>query len=103
MRQYVEGLVLGLHIHCAESMLPVLPHRFERAARGPRSTEAMHQVGGVIGVPADPELEHDLTLLSVGEIDWNLDRAARIESRPPFTGKPRSGHGLRVLDTPIAP
>ena len=83
-------------------MLPVLPHRFERAARGSRSTEAMHQVGGVIGVPADPEFEHDLTLLSVGEVEWNLDRAAGIESRPHLAGKPRSGHGGRILESAVA-
>ena len=32
--QHVEGLVRCFHIHRAEGMIPVLPHRFEGAARG---------------------------------------------------------------------
>ncbi len=50
--QHVEGLVGRFHIDCAESVVPILPHRFERAARGSRSPKAMHQVPGVIGVSA---------------------------------------------------
>ena len=89
--QHVEGLVGRFHLHGAERVLPVLPHRFERAARGSRSSEAMHQVAGVIGVSPDAEPEDDLTLLPVGQLEWNLDRGAGIQSRPPLCRKAATG------------
>src|SRR5437762_12365145 len=60
VREHVEGLVGRFHLHRAQRVLPVLPHRFERATCGSRTSEAMDQVSSVIGVSPDAEPENDL-------------------------------------------
>ncbi len=55
--QHVQGRVRGLHADRAERVVPVLPHRFERAARRVGSPEAIGQVAGVIGVSPAPSLK----------------------------------------------
>lgn len=72
VRQDVEGWVGRFNMYCAKSVLPVLPHRFERVTGGGRSPEAMHQVDGFIAVSPYAEREDDLTLLPVGQLEWNL-------------------------------
>ena len=63
----------------------------------------MHQVAGVIGVSPRAEPEDDLPLLPVGELEWNLDRGAGIQSRPHLAGKPRPRHGGRIPKRAVAP
>src|SRR4030065_1863237 len=70
--QHVEGRVRCFHLHGAEGVVPVVPHRFERAKRGSRSPEAMDQMTGIIGGPPYAEREDELTLLSVGQLEGNL-------------------------------
>ena len=89
--QHVEGSVGRFHTDRAESVVPVVPHRFERVTRGSRSAKAMRQVAGVIGVPPYPEREYDLTLLPVGELERNLDCGAGIQGGPHSAGKARRG------------
>jgi hypothetical protein len=64
--QNVEGLVGGFHMNRTERLVPVLPHRFESAARRDRSPEAMCQVVGIIGIIPYTEPEDELTLFSIG-------------------------------------
>jgi hypothetical protein len=86
--QEVDGLVGCFHIHCAESVIPVLPDRFERVSRCSRSPKATHQVAGIIGILSYTEPEDYLTLLSVGKFEGNLDSGAWIQSGPYLPGKP---------------
>src|SRR5512139_1737491 len=92
--QEVDGLVGCFHLDCAESMVPVLPDRFESSSRGSRSAETTHHVAGIIGVPPYTQQEDDLTLLSVGQIEGDLDRGTGVQSGPHLAGKPRTGHRL---------
>ncbi len=101
--QHVEGRVRCFHLHGAERVIPVLPHRFERLARRGGSPEAMRQVAGVIGVPPDAEREDELTLLPVGQLEGNLDRGAGIQSGPHLAGKPRPSHGRRTPKRAVTP
>ena len=78
--QDIDGLVGCFHLHCAKRVIPVLPHCFERAARGGESPEMTHQFAGVIGIPPCAEPEDDLTLLPVGQLEWDLDSGAGIQS-----------------------
>src|SRR5207249_1256238 len=84
-------------------MLPMLPHRFERAARGGCPSEATQQITRVIGVSPDAEPEDDLALLPVGKFERNLDRGTRIQRRSHGSGKPRTGHRRRALQRAVAP
>jgi hypothetical protein len=80
--QEVDGLVGCFHIHCAESVIPVLPDRFERVSRCSRSPEATHQVAGVIGISPCAEPEDDLTFLPISKLEGNLDCGAGVQSSP---------------------
>ena len=80
--QDIDGLVGCFHLHCAERVIPVLPHLFERAARDGRSPETTHQFAGVIGISSCAEPEDDLALLPVGQLEGNLDRGAGIQGGP---------------------
>src|SRR5574341_625466 len=101
--QHVEGRVRCFHLHGAERVLPVLPHRFERAARRSRSPEATRQVAGVIGVSPYAEPEDELALLPVGELEWNLDCGAGIQSGPHFARKPQPSHSSRIPKRAVPP
>ena len=79
--QHVERLVGCVHIDRAQRVVPVLPHRFERARAGGRSAKALDQVAGVVGVPPHAEHEDDLALLPVGQFELDLDRGAGIQGR----------------------
>ena len=70
------------HLHCTERVVPVLPDHFKLAARGRRTTEAMNQVNGIIGVLPCAKPGDDLTLLAVCELEGNLDGGAGIEGSP---------------------
>src|SRR5882672_355804 len=78
--QDVEWLIGCFHLNGAERIFPILPYRIERASRGSRTPEAMHQVPGVIGASTYAEPEDDVTLLPVGQLKRNLDRGAGIQS-----------------------
>ena len=80
----------------AESVIPVLPHRFQGGTGRSRSPEAIHQVAGVIGVSPDPEPEDDLALLPVGQFEWNLDGCAGVQTDPHLAGEPRPSHCSRT-------
>ena len=80
--QDIDGLVGCFHIHCAESVIPVLPDRFERVVRGGSSTEATYQGACVIGISSCAEPEDDLTFLPISKLKWNLDCGAGIQSSP---------------------
>src|SRR4030042_4863871 len=67
--QEIDGLVGCFDIYCAERVIPVLPARFKRAARGSRSTKASQQGAGVSCLSPCAEPEAALTLLSVGQLD----------------------------------
>jgi hypothetical protein len=101
--QDIDGLVGCFHIHCAESMIPILPDLFERATRCSRSPEATHQGACVIGVSPYAEPEDYLTLLPVGQLEWDLDSGAGIQSSSDLAGKPRSGHRSRTPKRAVAP
>src|SRR5579863_1888397 len=62
--EHVEGRVGCFHLHRAERVLPVLPHRFERDLCPSRSLEATHQVSSVLGVSPHAKPENDLTLFA---------------------------------------
>ena len=78
-------------MYSAERVFPVLPHRFERATRGGRSPKAANQVPGIVGISPDAEPEDDLTLLPVGQLEWNMDCAAGIEPGPHFARQAATG------------
>ena len=80
--QNVDGLLRRFHLHCAEGVVPVLPHRFKRAARRTRGKEALHQAAGVRCATPHAEREYDLVLLPGGELECNLDGRAGIQSSP---------------------
>ena len=101
--QDVDGLVGCFHIHCAESVIPVLPDRLERFSRCSRSPEATHQVAGVIGILSYTEPEDYLPLLSVGKFERNLNSGAGIQSGPYLPGKPRPGQSSRTPKRAVTP
>ena len=101
--QNIERLIGSFDMNGAKRVIPVLPHRFERAARRSRSAEAVHQVAGVVGVTPDTEPEDDLAFLSVGEFKWNLDRGAGIQRGAHLPGKPQPVHGRRIPKRAVTP
>src|SRR5438105_11624498 len=62
----------------------------------------MRQVPGVIRVSSCAEGEDDLSLLSVSQLKWNLNRRARIESRSHSAGKARTSHRGGSGKRPVA-
>jgi len=101
--QDIDGLVGCFHLHCAKRVIPVLPHRFERAARGSRSPEATHQVASVIVISPCAKPEDNLTLLPVGQIEWNLDSSAGIQSGPYLAGEAQPGQRYGIPKRAVAP
>ena len=101
--QDIDGRVGCFHIHCAERVIPVLPDRFERVVRSSSSTEATYQVACVNGISPYAEPEDDLALLPVGQIEWNLDSGAGIQSRPHLAGEAQPGHRSRIPKGAVAP
>src|SRR3972149_11942252 len=101
--QEMYGLVGCLHLHCAKRVIPVLPYRFERVTRRSRTPETTHQFAGVIGIPPCSEPEDNLALLPVGQIEWNLDSGAWIQSRSCLAGETQPMHRCRISKCAIAP
>src|SRR3972149_7532294 len=101
--QDIYGLVGCFHLHCAKRVIPVLPHLFERVARRSRTPESPHQFAGVIRIPPCAEPEDDLALLPVGQIEWNLDSGAWIQSGSCLAGEPQPMHRRRIPKCAIAP
>src|SRR5512141_2201309 len=90
-------------MHGAERVFPILPHCFERTARSSRASKAMDQVSRVINASSDAESEDDFTLLPVGQLEWNVNRAAGIETGPHFSRQPQPGHRSRTAKRAVAP
>ncbi|MCJ7481900.1 MAG: hypothetical protein MUO31_02945 [Thermodesulfovibrionales bacterium] len=80
-----------------------MPDRFERVVRGGSSTEATYQVACVIGIAPYAEPEDDLALLPVGQIEWNLDSGAGIQSGPHLAGEAQPGHRGRIPKRAVTP
>ena len=81
----------------------MLPHRFERAARGSRSSKAMDRLSGLLDVSPDTEPEDDLTLLPGGQLEWHVDCATGIETGPHFARQAHPGHRSRIAKRAVAP
>ena len=101
--QQVEGLIRCVHIYRAESVVPVLPYRFERVTRSRGSAETMSQTPGVIGVSPCAEREYHFMLLPVAKLERNLDRGTRIQPGPHFAGKARPAHCSRTPKRAVTP
>src|SRR5438132_14046288 len=71
--QHVDRWVRRLDMDCTESLIPILPYRIERLAPGRRSAKALSKSTSVIGVLCDSERENNFPLLTLGEIERNLD------------------------------
>ena len=101
--QHVEGFVWCFYLHRAESVLPILTHRFERPARGSWPTKATYKVARSLGISSYTEPEDDLALLAIGELEADLDGGAGIQSRPYLPEQPRPSHGGGTSERAIAP
>ena len=101
--QNIEGRVGCFQLHGAESLLPILPYRFERAPRSRRSPETIDPVDRVTGVLPSAKHKDNLTLLPVGKIEGDLDSGAGIEGSPYLAGKPGLGHCSRTSKRAVPP
>jgi len=103
--EHVQGRVRRFHLHCAESVSPVLPYLCERSACSGRSPKALHQSCGVIGAApsSHAQPEDDLALLTIGQLERNLDGGAGVQSRPHLVGEMQAGHGGRMRRRAVAP
>ena len=57
----------------------------------------------LIDVSPDTEPEDDLTLLPGGQLEWNVDCGAGIETGPHFARQPQPGHRGWIAKRAVAP
>ena len=87
VRHHIHGGIGRFHGHRAEGSIPIGPDAFEGNAAGVRPPKTLDQMLHLPGVPTEPEAKARLPFLPVGQIERDLDRAARIQPRADVAGK----------------
>ncbi len=91
--EHIERGVRRLHMHCAQRVVPVFPHRFQRLACAGASAVSLDELLRFFGVASRAEDEHDLALLSFGQFDSRLDRRTGIQAGAGSAGQALATHG----------
>src|SRR5688572_8892330 len=65
--------------------------------------EAMHDAARLFCIAPDAEPEADLARFAIFELEWDLERGARIHARAHASRQPRTRHSRRVARSAIAP
>ena len=86
---HIHGGIGRFHLHRAEGSIPILPDTFEGATAGVGAAKAADQGLHVSSAPPHPEAKAGFPFLPVGQIKSHLHRAARVQPRADFAGKPR--------------
>ena len=102
--EHVERRVGRFHLHRAERALPVLPHLFERSARGADAAEALRPGCRASSASApDAEHEDDFALLAVGAARTEPgSRRMGSSAAPDLAGQPRRAHRGRISQRAVA-
>ena len=98
---HIDGGIGCFDLHCAEGPIPILPDPFQRPAAGLGAAKTADQRLHVGDVPSYAEAEGVSRLLAGGQIKRHLHRAARIQPRSGFSGKPCSLEGRWIGKTAV--
>ena len=100
---HIHGGIGRFHAALRRASDSNMPDPFERSAAGICPAKAADQVLHFSRVAAHPEAKAGFPFLPVGQIKGDLHRAARIQPRADFAGKPRALQRRRLDRLPFRP
>ena len=101
VRHHVHRGIRRIDVHRAEGPVPMGPDALECEAAGIRAAKAVDEALQFTGIACDAQAEARFPLLSVGQVEHHLHRAAGVQSRPDPAGEPRPPQGGRLRQAAV--